>query len=87
MSEEQKTETKPEPALFEVLLQVIGDIANKQNLTLPDVLGHLELCKKSAIDQVIAHQQQKMAAASESSEGDDKQEPEVVTPEVVEDKA
>lgn len=79
MTTEKKQEEQKTPALFEVLLQQIGIIAKDQNMTLPEVLGHLDLCKKSAIDQVIAFQQQK--AVSEPSEGDDKGKQEASSPE------
>lgn len=82
MSENKTTEQKP--ALFEVLLSTIGTIAKEENLTLPEVLGHLELCKKSAIDQVVAFAEKQKQAASEPSEDGDKEKTEDASPEKAE---
>lgn len=80
---EQQPEQKP--ALFEVLLSTIGTIAKEDNLTLPEVLGHLELCKKSAIDQVIAFAERQKSSGQ--PEGGDTEKTEDASPEKVEEGA
>lgn len=82
MSEQQP---KQKPALFEVLLSTIGSIAKEDNLTLPEVLGHLELCKKQAIDQVIAFAE-RQKSSGQPADGDTEK-TEDASPEKVEEGA
>lgn len=81
-TEENKEE--PKPTLFQVLIDAIGRVAQDQELPLDAILGQLELAKRHVIDNVLANAN---AQAAEQNANADTQEPEVVTPEVVEDKA
>ena len=82
MTEETKQTEEPKPTLFQVLVDAIGRVANDQKLTVDSVIGQLELVKRHVIDNVLAN-----AQAAEQNANADTQEPEVVIPEVVEDKA
>jgi|14BtaG_2_1085337.scaffolds.fasta_scaffold32468_2 hypothetical protein len=77
------TEEKKETSLFQVIVDKVGEVAKTQKLTLPYILGELDLVKKHVTDTVLAN----IARASEQSEGDDKQEKMDASPVVSEDKA
>ena len=67
--------TKPEetkPSLFQAIVEKVGEVSKEQKLTLPYILGELELVKKHVTDSVIAN----LSKVSEQTEDDDKQEQE-----------
>lgn len=78
--------TKPEetkPSLFQAIVEKVGEVSKEQKLTLPYILGELELVKKHVTDSVIAN----LSKVSEQTEDDDKQEQEDASPAEAEDKA
>lgn len=79
MTEEKKNK---KGSLFQAIVDRIGEVANEQKLTLPYILGELELAKKHVTDAVLAN----IARLSEQPEGDDKQKKMDASPPVSEDK-
>jgi hypothetical protein len=75
------TETKP--SLFQAVVEKVGEVSKEQRLTLPYILGELELVKKHVTDSVLAN----LSRASEQSEDDDKVEKMDAAPVEAEDKA
>ncbi len=76
------TEEKNNTSLFQVIVDKVSEVAKTQKLTLPYILGELELVKKHVTDTVLAN----IARVAEQSEGDDKQEKMDASPAVSEDK-
>ena len=70
-------------SLFQVIVEKVGEVAKEQKLTLPYILGELDLVKKHVTDSVLAN----LSKASEQTEGDDTQEQEDASPAEAEDKA
>lgn len=76
------TEEKNNTSLFQVIVDKVGEVARTQKLTLPYILGELELVKKHVTDTVLAN----IARVAEQSEDGDKQEKMDASPAVSEDK-
>jgi hypothetical protein len=75
--------TEPKLSLFQVIVEKVGEVAKEQKLTLPYILGELDLVKKHVTDSVLAN----LSKASEQTEGGDTQEQEDASPDEAEDKA
>jgi hypothetical protein len=66
-TKQKMTDKKVKPSLFQAVVEKVGEVSKEQKLTLPYILGELELVKKHVTDSVLANLSK---AAEQISDGD-----------------
>lgn len=81
----ENTEEKP-LVIAEELIKLATALGQQQNMTLVELIGHMEIAKTEVLARNIRAAEQASLAASPAEDGD-KESEEASSPELVEDKA